>query len=179
MHVRRCVAPPPVNIRRRSCSFLFAQNPLHIQDVCPGGCRMEFEFPGSVAQLWCSPGVAAQDPLISPSPEPAALSPSKREARREANKCSWGARVNQTFCRSLVKSLVIRLGGTCGRDMPSRILECLPGKGHDPSFENMCVLQPQDQNLGSPFLASIRKPTESDKKPSANKRTLRAKASPA
>jgi len=41
-------------------------------------------------------------PSLPPDYDSAALSPSKWEANKEANKCSWDARVNQTFCRSLV-----------------------------------------------------------------------------
>ena len=64
-----------------------------------------------------------------PSPSPLIF----LRAGRDAAKCSWCARVNQTFRRSLD----ICLGRTCSGEMPSRILECLPGKEHDPSFENM------------------------------------------
>ena len=70
-------------------------------------------FPGLVAQLWCSPEAAAHKPLIFPCPDddPTALSPSKKEAKREAKKCSGYVRINLTFSRSLGKSLVIRYPG--------------------------------------------------------------------
>ena len=74
--------------------------------------------------------VAAHGPLRLPLPAyaPTTLSPSKWKAGREAPKCSWGRRPNQTFCRSLVRSLVICLWRTCGRERPSHIWEGLPDK---------------------------------------------------
>ena len=92
------------------------------------------KFPGLVAQLWFSPEAAAAKPLIFPlnDDDPAALSPSKWEARRDTKKCSRGTRVNQTSCRSLVRSLVICLGCTCGREGPSCTWKCLPGMDHAP-----------------------------------------------
>jgi len=66
-----------------------------------------------VAQLWCSLEAAAHKLLIPPCPDddPAAPSPSKKEAKREAEKCSGYARINSPFSRSLVKSLVARYPG--------------------------------------------------------------------
>ena len=56
-------------------------------------------------------GPAAPFPLSStPDYDPAALSISQWEARREAPKSSWGARVNQTLCRSLAEVCLCALG---------------------------------------------------------------------
>jgi hypothetical protein len=117
--------PPGAHVVERcACAALNAslgRTTTPVLNTCgpPGG---RLEFPRSAAQLQCCPGVAAQDPLISALPDydPAALSPSKREARREANKCCGYARINQTFCRSLVRSLVTRLARTCGRGTKSQ-----------------------------------------------------------
>ena len=147
--------PPGAHVVERcACAALNAslgRTTIPVLDSCgpPGG---RLEFPGSVAQLQCCPGLAAQDPLITPLPDydPAALSPCKREARREANKSSWDARLNQTFCRSLVRSLVICLWRTCGRERPSHILEGLPGNDPITVWKTQV---PQDE--GSSFLGQL------------------------
>ena len=60
----------PHVVERCACAALNAslgRTTIPVLDTCgpPGG---RLEFPGSAAQLQCCPGVAAQDPLITPPP---------------------------------------------------------------------------------------------------------------